>query len=110
MTQRQQEIILTKKSLYSSIEQVKETLYTIFFFYLEAKNEHQFKDLYASQKDEVLSCFRVLEKLFMHTQGHQRVGEISSSNNKIHTTTTAVKGVEHQKPVKSKNGKLNIWF
>ena len=46
----------------------------------------------------------------MHTQGHQRVGEISSSNNKIHTTTTAVNGVEHQKPVQSKNGKWNKWF
>ena len=46
----------------------------------------------------------------MHTQGHQQVGDILGSNNIIHTTTNAVDGVEHQRPVKSKNGKWNIWF
>ena len=38
----------------------------------------------------------------MHTQGHQHVGEILGTNNIIHTTTTAVDGVEHQRPNKSK--------
>ena len=46
----------------------------------------------------------------MHTQGHQRVGEILSSNNIIQTTTIAVNGVGHQKPVKSKIGKRTKWF
>ena len=79
-------------------------------FHLGAKNEHQFKDIFASQKDEVFSCVRGLEKIFMHTQGHQHVGGILGSHNIIHTTTTAVNGVEHQRPVKSKNGKWNNWF
>ena len=52
----------------------------------------------------------MLEELFMHTQGHQRVGEYLRSNNKIHNSTTAVYGVKDQRPVKSKNGKRNIWF
>ena len=46
----------------------------------------------------------------MHTQGHQQVGDILGSNILIHTTTTAVNGVEHQRPVESKNGKRNNWF
>ena len=46
----------------------------------------------------------------MHTQGHQHVGEILGSNNIIHTTTTAVNGVEHQRPIKSKNLKWFNWF
>ena len=46
----------------------------------------------------------------MHTQGHQRVGEILSSNNKNQTTTIAVNGVEHQRPVISRNGKRTSWF
>ena len=49
-------------------------------------------------------------KIFMHTQGHQQVGEILGSNNIIQTTTIAVNGVEHQKLVKSKNGKWTNWF
>ena len=46
----------------------------------------------------------------MHTQGHQRVRECLGFKNIFHTTTTAVDGVEHQSPVKSKNGKWNNWF
>ena len=46
----------------------------------------------------------------MHTQGHQQVGDILGSNNIFHITTTAVNGVEHQRPVKSKNGKWFNWF
>ena len=53
---------------------------------------------------------RWLEKLFVHTQGHQRVGEILGSNNLFHTTTIAVNGVEHERPVISKNGKRTSWF
>ena len=46
----------------------------------------------------------------MHTQGHQRVSEILSSNDIIQTTTIVVNGVEHRRPVKSKNGKPTSWF
>ena len=46
----------------------------------------------------------------MHTQGHQRVGEILSSNNIFQTTTIVVNGVEHRRPGKSKNGKRTFWF
>ena len=46
----------------------------------------------------------------MHRQGHQRVGECLGFKNIFHTTTTAADGVEHQSPVKSKNGKWNNWF
>ena len=46
----------------------------------------------------------------MHTQCHERVGEIVSSKNKIQTKTIAVNGVENQRPVKSKNGKRTNWF
>ena len=46
----------------------------------------------------------------MHTQGHQHVGEILGSNNIIQTTNTVVNGVEHRRPVKSKNGKPTKWF
>ena len=46
----------------------------------------------------------------MHTQGHQQVGDILGSNNIIQTTTIVVNGVEHRRPVKSKNGKPTSWF
>ena len=92
------------------VKEVEGKLYTISLFYLGAKNEHHFKDIFACQRDEVFSYVRALEHFFMHTQGHQRVGESLSSNNKIHNSTTAVYGVKHQRPVKSKSGKSNKWF
>ena len=62
------------------------------------------------KKFEVFYSFRRPETHFRHAQGHQRAGALTGSINIFQSTIITVYEVEHQKTVKTKLGKLTIWF
>ena len=66
--------------------------------------------MYASQKFKFRSSFRWPATHVRHTQGHQRAGAITGSNNIFQSTTIKVYEVEHQKTVNTKSGKQTTWF
>ena len=91
-------------------DEMKEKLKPVSFIYVGTIFEHQVKDIYASQKLQVLSNVRSPWTNIRHDQGHQREGASTGSINIIQKKNITVYELESQKKVNAKLWKRTNWF